>query len=136
MDETYTSSKSTIHCIEDLDQVFRTSGASAKTWLVFTNKITWPGPEYHLVGGPQEIPARVGIRGIDIEKIAIDISQAFQLASDLLHRTNCGDAFVGAIDLYWPLVAPGLCPEPNYYFTTNCNSIITVGAFTGNTHFS
>ncbi|CAM1367389.1 conserved hypothetical protein [Tenacibaculum litopenaei] len=136
MDEVFSSKSRVFKTIEDIDQVKRTSGATNETWLVFTSKVTWPGPQYHLQGGPQEIPARVGIRGIPIDKIKVDITEAFELAANVMHRTNCGDTFVGTIDLFWPLTAPGLNPEPSYVFTTNCNNTITVGAFTGNVHFN
>lgn len=136
MDEKYTSATRTFSKVEDISELKRTSGATDHTWLVFTETVSWPGPEYRLVGGPAEIPARLGIRGIPFDQINVDIKEAFQLAADLLHRANCGDKFVGSIDLYWPLTAPGLCPEPNYVFTTNCESVISVGAFTGNVHFN
>ncbi|MCJ8292052.1 MAG: hypothetical protein HRT58_19400 [Crocinitomicaceae bacterium] len=136
MDEVYTSKTRTFRKVEDISGVKRTSGATDNTWLVFTNTVTWPGPKYHLVGGPLEIPARDGIRGIPLDKIKVDIVEAFKLASDVLHRINCGDEFVGTINMYWPLTAPGLNPEPYYMFTINCLTVITVGAFTGNVHFN
>lgn len=134
MEAVYTSPSRTFKRVEDINEVKRTSGATDHVWLVFTNKITWPGPEYHLQGGPAEIPARLGIRGIPIEDIKVDIQEAFKLALDKLHQMNCGDQFIGNINLYWPLTAPGLNPEPCYMFTVSCYTLITVGAFSGNVH--
>lgn len=134
--ESYFSVNNSFKIVEDISTLERTSGATQETWLLFSDKITWPGPAIKPVGGPSEIPPRYGIRGIPINKIKVNIVEAFNKASEVMHRINCGDAFVGSIDLYWPLTAPGLNPEPNYIFTLNCSTVIFVGAFTGNVHFS
>jgi hypothetical protein len=113
-------------CLEKSD-----SGAHPDVWLQFTSKVYWPGPNYELQGGPIEIQPRLGIRGISIGSIKVDINEACDKAFDLLRQTNGGDKFVRTIDLYWVLY-PG-AEEPLYHFTTNVNNVITVGAYTGKT---
>ncbi len=135
MQSTYFSENGEFRVLEDINRVENTSGANGRVWLVFTSDVSWPGPQERLIGGPREIPVRYGIRGIPLDSIKVQITEAFNKAIDLLHKTNCGDRFVGNINLYWPLTAPGLNPEPNYIFETNCHAVIAVGAFTGRVQY-
>ncbi len=102
---------------------------SRKIWLKFTLLWSWPGPITRLQGGPQEVPARVGIRGIPFDSVKVDIEKAYHIAEEQLRSTDCGDKFVGTISMYWPLTPE--CTEPFYSFSTNLANVIHVGAYTG-----
>jgi hypothetical protein len=122
-DKTYVVAK------EDFTTGKLVTGATPTVWLEFTSRITWPGPEYHLIGGPVEERRRLGVRGFAHDSIKIEFPKAFDLAWKRLKETNAGDKFASRVDLYWVLY-PG-AKEPLYQFTTNLHSVISVGAYTG-----
>ena len=131
MTEEYFSESSVFEKVEDISKEELITRATDEVWLKFTSKWTWPGPEVRLIGGPSEVEPRMGIRAIPYGSIKVDIEKALEIALERLRKTNGGDKFIGSINLYWPLTAPSVAPEPYYTFTTNVNNVIHVGAYSG-----